>query len=275
MAFSNTLQLRSTDNTEIYMRSEQGMKQYSLFWGQDIKRALSEKGFILGIALLVAVFINCFRQYVRTDGSMSTWEIIIDAMALSGFGPFAAVFPALGYSSQFAQEYNSGYLKMITSRMSWKQYGKIRILSVGLSGGLIMAVPFSVLVVYAYAVGTHEVPEFVKGTVMGWYLENYGSGYVLGFKVLLGFLFGVMFSLISFAFAVWSANRYVAMIAPFILYEALWALLPLKVMFLNPIYMVRGDDLASYPLSAGMEMIYIIIAVTAVWLGMKKRAGQE
>lgn len=251
------------------------MKQYRQFVGQDIKRALSGKGFILGIVLLLAVFVNCFYRYVRTDGSMSTWEIIIDAMSLSGFGPFAAVFPAMGYSSQFAQEYNSGYLKMITSRMSWKQYGRIRILSVGLSGGLIMAVPFSVLMVYAYVVGVHEVPEFVKGFVMGWYLENYGSGYVLGLKVLLGFLFGVMFSLISLAFAVWSANRYVAMIAPFILYEALWALLPLKVMFLNPIYMVRGDDLNSYPLSAGMEILYIAAAVIAVWMGMKRRAGRE
>lgn len=253
------------------------MKQYSLFLGQDIKRALSGKGFIIGILLLLAVFINAFRMYVRTDGSMSTYEIIIDAMAVSGFGPFAAVFPALGYSSQFAQEYNSGYIKMITSRMSWRQYGRIRILSVGLSGGLIMAVPFSVLMIYAYAVGTHGVPDngLADGKVMGDYLEHYGDWYVLGFKVLLGFLFGVMFSLISLAFAVWSTNRYVAMIGPFILYEALWALLPLKVMFLNPIYMVRGDDLNSYPLSAGMEIIYIAVAVIAVWLGMKRRAGQE
>lgn len=251
------------------------MKQYSQFIGQDLKRALSGKGFILGIVLLLAVFVNSFRQYVRTDGSMTTWEIIVDAMAISGFGPFAAVFPALGYSSQYAQEYNSGYLKMITSRMSWKQYGKIRILSVGLSGGLIMAVPFSVLMVYAYTVGAHGVPEFLKETVVERYLENYGSGYVLGFKVLLGFLFGVMFSLVSLAFAVWSANRYVAMLAPFILYEALWALLPLKVMFLNPIYMVRGDDLKSYPLSAGMEGLYIAAAVAAVWLGLKRRAGEE
>lgn len=253
------------------------MKQYMYFCGMDIKRALSGKGFWIGILLLLAVFMNSFRMYVRTDGSMSTYEIILDAMALSGFGPFAAVFPALGYSSQFCQEYNSGYLKMITSRMSFKWFGWIRILSVGLSGGLIMGLPFAFYFGLAYITGTHGVPEngMTDGLIAGYYLEHYGDWYVIGFKILLGFLFGVMFSVISLAFAVWSVNRYVAMIAPFILYETLWALLPLKVMFLNPIYMVRGDDLGSYPLSALMEILYIGVAAVMVWLGMKRRAGQE
>lgn len=69
-------------------------------------------------------------------------EIIIDAMALSGFGPFAAVFPSLGYSSRFCEEYGSGYLRMITSRTSWKSYARTRMITVGFSGGVTVGFPF-------------------------------------------------------------------------------------------------------------------------------------
>ena len=252
------------------------MKKYiHLFW-QDMKRAMTAKGFIIAMILLLAVFMNALRIYVNVERDMSTYEMIVDVMALSGFGPFAAIFPALGYASQFCQEYNSGYMKMITSRMSWKCFGITRMVSVGLSGGLIMGIPFLVMCVFAYIVGVPGVPQdgFLEGLQVVYYIEKYGDFFVLAFKVLLGFLFGVMFSLVSLAFAVWSVNRYVAMIAPFILYETMWVLL-YDVKFLNPIYLVRGDDLNSYPLSALMEIVYIVIAVVIVWMGFKKRMRYE
>jgi hypothetical protein len=252
------------------------MRKYTRFLGQDVKRALTAKGFVIGVVLLLAVFINAFHLYVGRGRTMSTYEIIVDAMALSGFGPFAAVFPSLGYSTQFVQEHNSGYLKMIISRMSWKYYGITRIISTGLSGGFVVGIPFFIVCVLAYTLGVPGVPEngFMEGTKMVYYLQQYGDWYVLCSKVLLGFLFGAMFALVSLAFAVWSLNRYVAMIAPFILYEAMWVML-YEVRFLNPIYLVRGDDLNSYPLSMLMELMYIVLAAVVVWFGLKKRVKYE
>lgn len=85
---------------------------------------------------LSGLFIHAIRANTNLDGSVSTYEIISVAMALSGFTPFAAIFPALGYSVVFYEEYHSGYLKMITSRMSWKRYGINRIIAVAVSGEL-------------------------------------------------------------------------------------------------------------------------------------------
>lgn len=72
------------------------------------------------------------------------------------------------------------------------------------------------------------------------------------------------------AFAVWFSNKYVALIAHFVLYEAMWLVLG-NVPILNPIYLMRGDDLNNYPLSGGMECVYILLVAFWVMWGLKRR----
>lgn len=245
-------------------------------WKMELKRSFCNVGFWLALVLLLGIFAHGI--WVNTDfrRENSTYEIIVSAMALSGFTPFAAVFPVLGYGADFCEEYQSGYLKMILSRISWKRYGRIRIFVVGLAGGITIALPIAFVCITAYVSGVHGVPEngLYMGTKMEYYLQQCGDSYLLLGKVLLGFLFGIIWAVAGLAFAVWSCNRYVAWIAPFIVYEMMWILLE-NVPFLNPIYLLRGDDLESYPLSALMECVLIAIAAAVCWLGMKRRLGNE
>ena len=74
----------------------------------------------------------------------------------------------------------------------------------------------------------------------------------------------------GFAFAVWTANRYVALIAPFVLYESLWIALD-KMPYLNPIRLLRGEDVGSYSLAAGMECIYLIVVSAVILAGLMRR----
>lgn len=76
--------------------------------------------------------------------------------------------------------------------------------------------------------------------------------------------------MVGLAFAVWLPNKYVALIAPFVLYEAMWLALG-KVPILNPIDLIRGDDLNNYPLSGVMECVYILLAAVLVMWGLKRR----
>lgn len=248
------------------------------FLKTDLKRALSSKMLWLSTIILTFILFNGMMTYTDMNPSagISTYVYIVNAMALSGFGPFAAVFPALGYSVRFCEEYNSGYFHFIVSRTNWKNYALVRLVSVGLSGGLIVGIPFAGVCIIGYIVGIHGVPQdgFLQGLQVVEYIEQYGDLFVLVFKTLLGFLFGMLFSLVSFAFAIWSCNRYVTVIAPFILYETMWVVLYKFPMF-NPIYLVRGDDLNSYPLSALMQLIYIILSIIVCWAGLKKRGRNE
>lgn len=246
------------------------------FFRNDMKRALSNKGFFAAIVILLVIFVHAIRVNTNFEGTVSTYEIISSAMALSGFTPFAAIFPVMGYSVAFCEEYHSGYIKMITSRINWKYYGILRMITTGVSGGIVIAFPFVVVNLIGYFKGIHVMPDtgLYMGTKMQYYLENYGDGYILIGKVLLGFLFGVLWALVGMAFSVWFCNRYVSLIAPFILYEVMWLLL-YHYPVLNPIYLIRGDDLNSYPLSGIMEILYIIIAAVVIWIGLKRRMHYE
>lgn len=241
------------------------------FFKNDLKRAFCNMGFLVATALLMAILVHGIG-YI--GGDVSTYEAILNAMALSGFSPFAAVFPSMGYSVTFCEEYRSGYMRMISSRMSWKKYGIVRIMTVALSGGVVIALPIAVVCMIAYVKGAHYTPDFYEGKMMEYYLEQYGDAYILVGKVILGFLFGAMWALVGLAFSVWFCNRYVSLIAPFVLYELMWILL-YDIPILNPIFMIRGDTLNSYPLSAIMESLYIIIAIVAVWLGLRWRMRHE
>ena len=110
----------------------------------------------------------------------------------------------------------------------------------------------------------------MAGTALVFYIENYGEWYIFLWKVILGFLFGCIWALVGLAFAVWFPNKYVALIAPFVLYEAMWLALG-EILVLNPIYLMRGDDLNNYPLSGFMECIYILLVSFAVMWGLKRR----
>ena len=246
------------------------------FFRNDMKRALSNKGFLAATIILLVIFAHAIRVNTNFEGNVSTYEIISSAMALSGFTPFAAIFPVMGYSAAFCEEYHSGYIKMITSRIHWKYYGILRMITTGVSGGIMIAFPFAVVNLIGYFAGEHGMPDtgLYRGTKMQYYLETYGDGYILTGKILLGFLFGVLWALVGMAFSVWFCNRYVSLIAPFILYEMMWLLLYDYPVF-NPIYLIRGDDLNSYPLSGMMEILYIIIAAVVIWMGLKRRMYYE
>lgn len=244
----------------------------------DLKRAFFNKMLWFSVIILTLILFNGMITYTDMNHSagISTYVYIVNAMALSGFGPFAAVFPALGYSVRFCEEYTSGYFNMIVSRTNWKKYACVRLVSVGLSGGIVVGIPFACVCIVGYIIGIHGVPQdgFLSGLQVVEYIEKYGDLFVLAFKILLGFLFGMLFSIVSFAFAVWSCNRYVTVIAPFVLYETMWVVL-YKFPAFNPIYLVRGDDLNSYPLSALMQFIYIILSVIICWVGLRKRVENE
>lgn len=241
---------------------------------QDLKRSFLNKGFLVGLLAVTWILVDAVFQ-APLNRTRSSYFMLANVEAASGFGPFAAVFPSLAYASVFCEEYNSGYLKMIFSRMSSKKFGIIRIITVALSGGVMLAVPICISCSMIYYFGIPGVPTgsdegMLDGLMMLSYIKNYGDWYIFVWKVILGFLFGCMWALAGLAFAVWIPNKYVSLIAPFVLYESMWIGF-YEIPLLNPIWLMRGDALDNYPLSAFMEGAYILLAVIVVMLGLKRR----
>lgn len=244
------------------------------FFLQDLKRSFLNRGFFAGLFVVTWILVSA-AFHAPLDRSRSAYFIIVEVFAASGFTPFAAIFPGLAYASVFCEEYSSGYIKMIYSRMLPRKFALTRIVTVALSGGTMLAIPFIIVLGIAYCFGIPGIPAgtddgLLAGTVLVFYIENYGDWFIFLWKVILGFLFGCIWALASLAFAVWIPNKYVALIAPFVLYEAMWLALG-EMSALNPIYLMRGDDLNNYPLSGLMECIYILLISFVVVWGLKRR----
>lgn len=244
------------------------------FFLQDLKRGFLNRGFLAGLLAVTWILVSAVC-HAPLDRSRSSYFILAEVFAASGFTPFAAVFPGLAYASAFCEEYHSGYLNMIFVRTAFQKFGLVRMAAVGLSGGVMLAAPIGLACGMAYCFGIPGAPGgsdvgMLDGLAVLSYIENYGDWYVLVWKVWLGFLFGCVWALAGLAFAVWIPNRYVSLIAPFVLYEAMWLGFGEGSVW-NPIYLIRGDDLNNYPLSAFMEGVYLLLAAVVVLLGLKRR----
>jgi len=247
------------------------------FFVQDLKRSFFNPGFFIGMSVIGALLFTTFVMDAPMDRSRSGYYILFNIFGASGFGPFAALFPVLAYASNFCEEYRSGYYRMIFARMGPYRFGRIRIITVALSGGVMVAFPIFLACSLAFVFGMPGVPQgsdegMLEGMVMLEYLTEYGDWSVVAGKTVLGFLFGCVWALVGLAFAVWIPNRYVSLLAPFVLYESMWLVFN-EIPLLNPFSLLLGDNrtLNSYPISAGMECVYLAVTVSVILAGIVRR----
>ena len=253
------------------------------FFIQDLKRSFFNRGFLVGVGGLTAMFLYTAVIWSGLNGSQDSYFILVDAWAISGFIPMLPVFPVLAYASRFCEEYGSGYYRMIFARMRPEKFALMRMTSAGLSGGCAVAIPILILCLAADWFGVSEitdpnalrVPGDLKMVVIS---MKYGYSALVFLKVLLGFLFGATWAMVGLAFGVWFLNKYVSLIGPFVLYEALWILCDGKLRILSPTQLVRGDDVnygAGYGLPLAMECVWLMVTAAIVLLSFRKRFVNE
>lgn len=245
------------------------------FFTQDLKRSIINPGFFAGIVFVFAILLPSTVLDMPLDGSRSYLYGFGNIFHASGFSPFAAIFPVLAYVAVYCEEYNSGYLRMILHRTGYAGFMRVRAVTVACSGGMMIAVPVTIVCLTAYIGGAHGIPAdsdegLLAGTKTIEALMKYGDWYVVGGKVVLGFLFGALWALVGLAFAVWIPNRYVSLLAPFILYDTLWLFIGYRSF--NPVYLLSGDDVGNgyYPLAVLIDMVYISAALLFIYAGIRQ-----
>lgn len=246
---------------------------------KDLGRAFFSWGMGVAIIVIMVMFIKSMIDGglfspTNTGEKLDYLYIISVPMALSGFVPFACIFPVLPYGTSFCDDYNSGYLRMITLRTGYKKYAIQRLASVGISGGFGILIPFLLIFIIAIIIGGPctgiNEDQFYLYTVWEDYVAIGGGLLVLGGKLLLALLFGMVWSLVALAISAWIPNRYVTLIAPFILYEAMWVLLQGQPF--NPAFLLRGDvpDISFLGI-IGIQLIWLVTMSILFWLGFKRR----
>ena len=132
------------------------------FLREDIKRSFSNLGFFAGFFGLGALLTYNFVTESLHSGS--PYYAIVNILAVSGFTVFLPVFPVLGYASRFCREYESGYYRLILARMKPQKFAAVRVISVAMSGGTVVALPYLFICLLAVAL---EMPGLADMNSLG------------------------------------------------------------------------------------------------------------
>jgi len=246
----------------------------------DVKNAIFSTRLYLSATVVLFILIRSMINYhVLLWHLFDRLYLLTIPMALSGFVPFAAIFAIIPYSTSFCDDYNSGYIKVILSRIGSKRYMNARILSVAISGAAAIGIPFFLIFSLITLIGIPTTQENLSQFYLGlsWlpYVAIGGGTLVLAAKLLLSILFGAVWALVGLAVSSWFTNRYVTIIAPFVLYQGLWILL--QGSSYNPLYMLRGDlaltgaFVGSYPFMLLYQTTCIALLVLLIKFGMSRR----
>ncbi len=244
----------------------------------EIKRMFSRPllyvSFIVGVLLINRPLLEAMSEPVE---SASISQILSVPFAMSSFSPFAAIFCALPFADSFCEDFNSGYIRSMVSRVGIKKYAFTKCFSVALSGGMVMAGIIAVTILYcgilADSPDTPEAIAFMRNSIWmrsGIIFVMNGVPYLL-LRILFGFLFGCVWSLIGLLTSSILTNKYVTYIAPFVLYQLLWFVLS-ETMW-NPVYMLRGDSnfIPSIPFVLVYQTVIILVLIFSSCLLIRRK----
>ncbi len=248
----------------------------------EIKRAVFNAKMLLLVLFLSFVLIRPLVNYglfaMHNYGNSPDylyWMTFPEST--SGFAPYAAFFPALAYVTSFIDEYNSGYLRLIMVRKTPYMYSVNKVVSVGLSGGLIILIPNLIAAILVVILGTPTTPinsisaDYYLNTMWYNHLFVFSGIFVIILKLLLSFFFGCSWALIAYMVAVIVPNKYVAVFCPFIIYQTLWRFM--KSSPYNPVYLLSGNvDANLLLIFIGQLLLWIIIFILSKEI-IKMRKG--
>lgn len=197
---------------------------------------------------------------------------------LSGYDLFAPIFAVLPAATLFCEDYTSGYLKAILSRVGKKRYIGETLCCSSLAGGLAVFLPCLLSGLFYLVNGKLNFPEnrnrWGYSTVFDEtvYSEmQYVWGGILLFIMLLAlaFLFGAVWSDVGLLLSVLMPNRYLALAAPFALYFSIHLIfywLGFLLVF-SPVNMLMPDTVfipfQAYPLVCETVLLAILCILFA------------
>lgn len=242
---------------------------------KEMKRALKNK-YMAGAVLAVVLILG--RAYIEFCPGMKKSNmlyIITLPMALSGFTPFAAVFPVIPFAMSFVEEYNSGYIHFAMVRQTRNKYILSKIVATAISGGTLMVIAFGLIFLVAIILGTpvdnYEISGFYENSIWESILNIWGGKLVLLVKLVLAFLFGAVWSLAYVVISTVFLNKYVAFMGIFVIYQTLWQLLQGSIF--NPVYLLRADNTnyTSFWMPFVIQTGYLLMTVMLSVVLMRRR----
>ena len=229
----------------------------------DIKRAFTSVSFytiiaIAFIAVTYEIFDSMFAAWFVVKApwgrmgmdSMIAFTYLLRFTLIAFFYPLLCVLP---FGTSLSDEASSGIIRMVVYRSGRNRYLKVRLLSVALSGGVACAISVALIALFsliAFPLSYDNNPDTVTAlrhlSAMFANLNSYTVNTFFAFslwQILMCFIGGCIWSVVSLGISVWFPNRYFAMVAPVVIYCACVMLAVIangKAQFLFPVILF-GD----------------------------------
>lgn len=234
----------------------------------ELKRYIISPIFAVAVlaALAIMVYPNFDSLKAIFINPLSYLYYISRVHAFGTFDLFAPVIAAAPCSAAFYNDFGSGYCKFILPRTSRIKYLLSKIFTCGITGGLAVFLPNFVFFIFLFAFGKEHSSDInlLQGSVLG-NIEHTNNGLnVMVILLLLSFLFGIAWSLIGLAVSAFIPNKYVALVAPFMIYFALSTALSLtdESLVFSPINMLY-PNYSKIPSIAFCFIYQLILIATA------------
>lgn len=176
---------------------------------------------LAGLAIMVyPIFDSLKAIFIRPQSYL---YYINGVHTFGSFDLFAPVIAAAPCSAAFYNDFGSGYCKFILPRTSRIKYLLSKVFICGITGGLAVFLPNFILFVYLLTFGKPHSSDMniLQGSILGG-IEYANNGLnVIMILLLLSFLFGSAWSLIGLTVSAFIPNKYVALVAPFMIYFAM------------------------------------------------------
>lgn len=196
------------------------IKKYTT--SSDIRRALSGKGFFIGMAGIVLIIaissLESIIQAARSTGALPNGyhaQLVIRSLSSDWVTLAIPIVCALPFTSAFVDDVKSGYIKQYLPRSGVKPYIKAKLFACGMSGGLVLFFGIVIAFVLALLVFSPMELALADGEIGQPYLAQ-----VLTISATL-FFSGVLWSLVGFTFASLTMSKYMAYASPFVIYYVL------------------------------------------------------
>ena len=229
----------------------------------DLRRAFSGYRFYIAVALALSILLRTLFDIVGFSDSLTFVYLQQFPFGLSDYTPFAVIFCVLPFADSFCEDYNTSYAHNITVRTGSKRYSLNRFISNALVGGITQGLIVTVVLLVCFCCAdlpdTQESVSFMQGTI--WYdlnlLLRFHSILFILLRVLLAFLFGSLWASVGLCISAFSTNRYITLVAPFVIYQMLWRLIP-DPRF-SPLETLVGNSVPSLLLLILNQIILILI----------------
>ncbi|WP_062106736.1 hypothetical protein [Bacillus niameyensis] len=206
----------------------------------DIQRALTGRGFLIGIASMIIVItfssIEDFIEIIRNPLPLENGyhgQLIMTALSSDTITLALPILSALPFTTAFVDDVKSGFIKQFLYRSGRSSYISGKLLACGLSGGMVLFL--GILITYGLFMLMFMPMELaIDVTEIS---QPYFSKIVP--KLLLLFFIGAFLSLFGFTLAALTMNKYIAYASPFIFY---YLLIILKERYFDSLYVLYPKE---------------------------------